>query len=156
MDESLVVEKFHGSLDSQRVFRLSGPLTFETLPPLQNALRVETANSVFLDLTDVPYVDSAGLGSLVTASVSCSKTGRQLILSGVQPRVQRVFHITGVDRLFLIFDNIQDALDALTKPANAEQQLSVVSCQLPDDLKPRAQASRNLKIELEILKPLKP
>ena len=119
MDESLVVEKFHGSLDSQRVFRLSGPLTFETLPPLQNALRVETANSVFLDLTDVPYVDSAGLGSLVTASVSCSKTGRQLILSGVQPRVQRVFHITGVHRLFLIFDNIQDALDALTKPANA-------------------------------------
>jgi anti-sigma B factor antagonist len=119
MDESLVVEKFHGSLDSQRVFRLSGPLTFETLPPLQNALRVETANSVFLDLTDVPYIDSAGLGSLVTACVSCNKAKRQLILSGVQPRVQRVFHITGVDRLFLIFDNIQDALDALTKPASA-------------------------------------
>ncbi len=119
MDESLVVEKFHGSLDTQRVFRLSGPLTFETLSPLQTALRVETANSLFLDLTDVPYVDSAGLGSLVTACVSCGKTGRQFVLSGVQPRVQRVFRITGVDRLFLMFDNIQDALDALTKPANA-------------------------------------
>jgi len=119
MDESLVVEKFHGSLDTQRVFRLSGPLTFETLSPLQNALRVETATSVFLDLTDVPYIDSAGLGSLVSACVSCSKTGRQLVLSGEQQRVRRVFHITGVERLFLIFDNIQDALDALTKPANA-------------------------------------
>lgn len=119
MDESLVVEKFHGSLDSQRVFRLSGPLTFETLPPLQNALRVETANSVFLDLTDVPYIDSAGLGSLVTACVSCNKAKRQFVLSGVQPRVERVFHITGVDRLFLMFDNIQDALDALTRPADA-------------------------------------
>jgi anti-sigma B factor antagonist len=119
MDESLVVEKFHGSLDSQRVFRLSGPLTLETLSPLQNALRIETAACVFLDLTDVPYIDSAGLGSLVTACVSCTKAGRQLVLSGVQPRIQRLFHITGVERLFLIFDNIQDALDALTKPANA-------------------------------------
>jgi anti-sigma B factor antagonist len=119
MDNSLVVEKFHGSLDSQRVFRLSGPLTFETLSPLQNALQIETANSLFLDLTDVPYIDSAGLGSLVTACVSCNKAGRQLILSGVQPRVERVFNITGVERLFLMFDNIQDALDALTKPADA-------------------------------------
>jgi anti-sigma B factor antagonist len=119
MDDSLVVEKFHGSLDTQRVFRLSGPLTFETLPPLQNALRVETANSLFLDLTDVPYIDSAGLGSLVTACVSCNKTGRQLVLSGVQPKVERVFHITGVDRLFVMFPNIQDALDAFTKPADA-------------------------------------
>ncbi len=119
MDESLVVEKFHGSLDTQRVFRLSGPLTLDTISPLQNALRIETANSVFLDLTDVPYIDSAGLGSLVAACVSCNKAGRQFVLSGVQPRVQRVFHITGVERLFLMFDNIQDALDALTRPANA-------------------------------------
>jgi len=119
MDDSLVVEKYHGSLDTQRVFRLSGPLTFETLPPLQNALRVETANCLFLDLTDVPYMDSAGLGSLVTACVSCNKAGRQLVLSGVQPRVERLFHITGVERLFLMFDNIQDALDALTRPADA-------------------------------------
>ena len=119
MDESLVVEKFHGSLETQRVFRLSGPLTLDTLSPLQNALRIETANSLFLDLTDVPYIDSAGLGSLVGACVSCSKAGRQFVLSGVQPRVRRVFHIAGVDRLFLIFDNIQDALDALTRPADA-------------------------------------
>jgi anti-sigma B factor antagonist len=119
MDESLVVEKFHGSLDTQRVFRLSGPLTFETLSPLQNALRVESADSVFLDLTDVPYIDSAGLGSLVSACVSCNKTGRNFVLSGVQPRVERVFHITGVDRLFVMFPNIQNALDALTKPADA-------------------------------------
>ncbi len=119
MDESLVVEKFHGSLDTQRVFRLSGPLTLDTISPLQNALRIETANSVFLDLTDVPYVDSAGLGSLVAACVSCNKAGRQFVPSGVQPRVQRAFHITGVERLFLMFDNIQDALDALTRPADA-------------------------------------
>jgi anti-sigma B factor antagonist len=119
MDESLVVEKFHGSLDTQRVFRLSGPLTLDTLSPLQNALRIETANTLFLDLTDVPYIDSAGLGSLVSACVSCNKAGRQFVLSGVQPRVRRVFHIAGVDRLFVIFDNIQDALDALTKPADA-------------------------------------
>jgi anti-sigma B factor antagonist len=119
MDESLVVEKFHGSLDTQRVLRLSGPLTFDTLSPLQSALRVETATTVFLDLTDVPYVDSAGLGSLVTACVSCNKTGRQFVLSGVQPRVERLFHITGVDHLFLVFPNIQDALDAFSKPASA-------------------------------------
>ncbi|HLK31536.1 MAG TPA: STAS domain-containing protein [Terriglobales bacterium] len=119
MDESLVVEKFHGSLDTQRVLRLSGPLTFETLSPLQNALRVETASSVFLDLSDVPYVDSAGLGSLVTACVSCNKTGRQFVLSGVQPRVERLFRITGVEHLFIIFPSIQDALDAFTRPADA-------------------------------------
>ena len=119
MDESLVVEKFHGALETQRVLRLSGPLTFETLSPLQNALRVETATTVFVDLTDVPYVDSAGLGSLVTACVSCSKAGRQFVLSGVQPRVERLFRITGVEHLFIMFPSIQDALEAFTKPASA-------------------------------------
>src|SRR5437763_5512128 len=101
MDEPLTIEKFHGALDTQRVFRLSGPLTVQTLMPLQNVLSTETAPTLFLDLTDVPYVDSAGLGSLVTATVSCHKAGRQLVLSGVSPRVERLFQITKVEHLFL-------------------------------------------------------
>jgi anti-sigma B factor antagonist len=101
------------------VFRLQGPLTAENVPHFQNAVRFDEAPTTILDLTDVPYIDSAGLGSLVSAYISRHKSGRRVVLAGVNRRVMKVFEITKVEPLFLIFDNVLDALDALTGAGEA-------------------------------------
>ncbi len=74
---------------------------------------------VILDLTEVPYIDSAGLGSLVSAYISCHKAGRQVVLTGINSRILRLFEITRVESLFLMFPTLDDALGALITPVHA-------------------------------------
>ena len=117
MPDQLTVE--HLPSPEHGVLRLKGPLTAENLSPFQNAIRGEQAPTMILDLTQVPYIDSGGLGSLVGAYISRQKAGHRVVLAGVNRRVLRVFEITKVEPLFLIFPNVCEALDALTGTAEA-------------------------------------
>jgi len=112
--EPLIIEQ-----SEDGVLRLKGPLTTENLSPFQNAMRRESGSTMILDLTEVPYVDSAGLGSLVSAYVSHSKAGRRVVLSGVNKRVLKLFEITKIEPLFLIFPTTWDAVEALTNAGRA-------------------------------------
>ena len=113
----LTIERLGGI---EGVVCLHGPLTIESVLLFQNAIRrEEKADTVILDLSDVPYIDSSGLGSLVSTYISCHKTGRRVALSGVNERVFRLFEVTRTDSLFLIFDTVDHALEALHRAAQA-------------------------------------
>jgi anti-anti-sigma factor len=101
------------------VLSLHGPLTMENVPPFLNAVRRENAPTMILDFSGVPYLDSSGLGSLVSAYTSCLKTGRRVALTGVNQRVLRVFEITKVEPIFLMFPTLSDALEALSNAGTA-------------------------------------
>ena len=62
MDEDFTIDRSESF--PQEVLALRGPLTAINAPIFQNAMRrEEPADTIILDLSDVPYVDSAGLGS---------------------------------------------------------------------------------------------
>src|SRR5947209_17635105 len=103
----------------QGVLSLRGPLTMENIPPFLNAVRRESAPSMILDFSGVPYLDSSGLGSLVSAYTSCQKAGRRVALTGVNKRVMKVFEITKVEEIFLMFPTLSDALEAFTNAGTA-------------------------------------
>ena len=65
------------------------------------------------------YVNSSGLGSLVTAHVSRQKLGQQVALSGVNERISKLFEITKLGELFLVFPTLWDAIEALSSSARA-------------------------------------
>jgi len=119
MADSFEIEQLSGDLPGQGVLCLRGPLTAENLIPFQHAIRRENSATIVLDLSEVPYVDSAGLGSLVSAYISRHKTGHRMALSGVCPRVMKLLEITRTESLFLIFDTVEDAMDALSHAASA-------------------------------------
>ncbi len=101
------------------VLSFRGPLTMENTAPFLNAVRREDAPTMILDFTGVPYLDSSGLGSLVSACTSCTKAGRRVALIGVNPRVRKVFEITKVENVLLLFPTLADALEALTNAGSA-------------------------------------
>lgn len=105
--------------EGQGVLRLKGPLTAENVSPFMNAVRGEQSSTIILDLSQVPYVDSAGLGSLVSAFVTHQKAGRRFVLTGVNNRVLQLLQITRVEPLFLMFPTVWDAIDALDSAAQA-------------------------------------
>ncbi len=117
--QELTVERYAGVADDQRILLLHGPLTMETSNQFERAVRSETAETMILDLTDVPYIDSVGLGTLVTTYVSHQKTGRCLVLTGVKPRVRKVLEVTNVQQFFMMFETTWQAVEALANTGTA-------------------------------------
>jgi anti-sigma B factor antagonist len=108
-DDPLRVENLEGSRDGRRILRLTGPLTLANLFEFQTLMRAEKAPVVIIDLTAVPYVDSAGIGALMGAHVTRQKTGHQLALVGVNKRVQDALEVTRVLQFFKLYPSVAEA-----------------------------------------------
>ncbi|MGA9529170.1 MAG: STAS domain-containing protein [Terriglobales bacterium] len=117
--QELTVERYEGVADDQRILLLKGPITIETTPQFERAVRSESADTVILDFSDVPYIDSVGLGSLVAAYVSHQKTGRCLVLTGVKPRVTKILEITKVKDFFVTFPTTWQAVETMANTGRA-------------------------------------
>lgn len=66
---------------------------------------------VVLDLSDVVFLDSSGLGAVVAAT-RFLRPGQALELAGLTPAVGRVFRLTRMDTVFTIHSGLDDALRA--------------------------------------------
>jgi anti-sigma B factor antagonist len=111
-DDPLRVENVAGSRNGCQILRLTGPLTLANLFGFQNVIRAEKAPAVIVDLTNVPYIDSAGIGALLGAHVSRQKEGRFFALVGVNQRVQNALEITHVWQFFTVRPSIAEAESA--------------------------------------------
>lgn len=81
----------------------------------KDAMRVQTENGpdlIVLDLSNVDFIDSSGLGAIVAAMKNMG-TDRRLALAGLTPTVARVFSLTRMDSVFSVFPTLQDALAEL-------------------------------------------
>lgn len=117
--QELVIESLPGTPRGQGVLFLRGPLTMENVSQFKTAVQRQEAPKMILDLSEVPYIDSIGLGSLVSTYVSMQKSGRWIALVGVNDRVSKLFEITRVHNLFLTFSNVWEAIDALANAGRA-------------------------------------
>jgi len=63
-----------------------------------------------VNLTDVPYMDSSGVASLVKVLSRARKAGTTLTLVGMSPRVKSLFQITRLDNVFQIMATEEEAV----------------------------------------------
>jgi anti-sigma B factor antagonist len=70
----------------------------------------EGKNNILIDLKDVRFVDSSGLGSLVSGFKNASARNGNLKLCGLQPQVKSMFELTRLHRVFEIFPGAEEAL----------------------------------------------
>jgi anti-anti-sigma factor len=115
------IERKEGKAPGTVIVRLCGPFTardmFSTFAPatLQNVLNFQsTPNEVppalnVLDLTDVPYMDSTGLGRIVSHYVHCRGKGIRMIAAGAGPRVIELFKMTKVDSVIPMTVTVEEA-----------------------------------------------
>lgn len=109
----MTVEERVDSRAGLHVLKVSGPIKYGSLEPLQAAIQAASAHALILDLAAVPYMDSSAVGVLVQAYVSCRKSQRKLALVGMSDRVRNVLHLASVDILFTTFDTMPEAEEAL-------------------------------------------
>lgn len=117
---TFAIERVLGEEPGTVIFRFSGPFTgrdlYAALSPLALRNIFETdptpdhhARLNILDLTEVPYMDSCGLGLIVSHFVRCQNKGVHLIAVGVSSRVLQLLKTTRIDRLIPITATVADA-----------------------------------------------
>lgn len=74
--------------------------------------------NLLLDMSQVSFIDSSGLGMLITCLKSINKAGGQLKISNISNNVKTIFDTTRMDRVFEIFDNNEDALTSFKIKSN--------------------------------------
>jgi anti-sigma B factor antagonist len=99
--------------DGATVLTLAGDVDARGAPIVRDSL-VDTIEStgglIVLDLTHVPYMDSMGLGTLVSALKRANERGVRLrfVITGTQ--ILKVLNITGLIRVFAIYPSVDEAL----------------------------------------------
>ncbi len=81
----------------------------------KDGMRAQTDDGpdlIVLDLSNVEFIDSSGLGAIVAAMKSLGAE-RRLALAGLTPSVERVFKLTRMDSVFHVFPTLDGALDEL-------------------------------------------
>lgn len=108
-EDNLQIVAVPGTREGVNILQLKGPLNIRTLFAFHDAVRKDTPKALILDLEGVPYMDSAGLGSLVAASVAGQKAGYKLALTGINKKVYALLDMTHVLQCFQVFPTVKDA-----------------------------------------------
>lgn len=95
--------------DGVTVLTLSGPLTLQNIFAFQDEVARHQPPLLIIDLTDSPYIDSAGLGSLMNAYVHAQKNGRKLVLAGANMRVNALLEMTKVHLILKNYPTVAEA-----------------------------------------------
>lgn len=113
------IERSAGKEPGTVIIRLTGPFTardmYGSLSPaaMRNTFEAveggQTETLHILDLTEVPYVDSSGLGLIVSHYVRCQNRGIRLVAAGVSERVVQLMEMTKVDKLFPRVESVDEA-----------------------------------------------
>jgi len=67
-------------------------------------------SEVILDMEGVEVIDSAGIGTIVFLTKKCRALGGDLKMVSVSPGVRRVLELVKLDKIFQIFNSLDDAL----------------------------------------------
>jgi len=98
-----------GATGTTSIIRLKGPLTLATLFPLQDILRTLPDSDTVIDVTEVPYIDSAGLGTILSHWSHTQRTGHKFAMSGTSPRIEVLLEVTQVHKIIPRFRTAEEA-----------------------------------------------
>lgn len=101
--------------DDVTIVTVSGEVDVYTAPQLRSALEERIAagqTALIVDLQDVGFLDSTGLGVLVGRLKAVKKLDGWLRVVCTNERILRLFSITGLDRVISVHDTVEAALSA--------------------------------------------
>ena len=112
-DRELTYSSSNGATEGTVILTLVGPLTLSNMFDFQSELRALKTPRLILDLSGVPYMDSAGLGVLMNYYVAAQNNHREFLLAGVNERVQALLEMTKVSKILRTYASVEEAESAI-------------------------------------------
>ena len=102
------------STDAYTLCRPVGELDAYTVNEFREALGgVTHAQRLLIDLSSVPFMDSAGLGALIGGIRRAREAGGDVAVACSRPTLTRLLHTTGFDRIVPVTETVEAAASAL-------------------------------------------
>lgn len=98
------------------VMAVAGRIDSDSLNVLENALNAHLEQKhydLILDLSEVGYINSAGLRILTTALNICQLHGGELYVVGLSDKIREVFEIIGLHSFFRLYADLESCLNAV-------------------------------------------
>jgi anti-sigma B factor antagonist len=107
-----------------RIIRVVGELDSHTAGQLRDGIATTVGRpAVIIDIREVPFVDSAGLGALVGGIRRLHESGAVVVLCCDTSSVRRLFEVTGFDRMVAITGTLAEAEEVIARTrASASEQ----------------------------------
>lgn len=107
--------------DNYTLCRPSGELDAYTVGAFREALSKLAGHShVIIELSEVPFMDSAGLGALIGGIRRAREAEGAVAVACGRPALTRLLHTTGFDRIVPVTESLEDAEDALEEGGDPE------------------------------------
>lgn len=106
----LELEKVAGSDGDTVILRLKGRLSLETVRHFIETVKPEPAAFLVLEMSEVSFLDSAGVGALVQVFVHRRKKGHTFALAGLTKQSSAVIQVAGLRRLLPSYASVEEAL----------------------------------------------
>ena len=105
--------------DGYVLCRPAGELDAYTVAQFREALTDLAVESfVLVDLSDVPFMDSAGLGALIGGIRRARENNGDVAVACNRPALTRLLHTTGFDRIVPVRETLEEAILALSQSDN--------------------------------------
>jgi anti-anti-sigma regulatory factor len=117
--DQLSIETVRGNQDGIRIIRLIGPFTLQGIFDFQSIYRSGNEPVTIIDLTEVPYMDSAALGAVVGVHTSSQRQKRHYAIVGASDRLRTLFHVGGVDGILITSPSLEEAQQRFASYATA-------------------------------------
>jgi anti-sigma B factor antagonist len=104
-------ETYHAVLLTPKGNMMGGPDTVKFQELVKSYIDQGKTNFV-VDLGHVDFMNSPGLGVLITAYTSIKNAGGSLVVARPTKKIKTLFVITQIERIFKYFDEVEDALNS--------------------------------------------
>ena len=104
--------------DGYVICRPVGELDAFTVSQFRQSLAELASNPrILIDMSGVPFVDSAGLGALIGGIRRARELGGDVAVASNRPTLTRLLHTTGFDRIVTVTETVESAAAALLEPS---------------------------------------
>jgi anti-sigma B factor antagonist len=119
-----------GRADGGTICRAFGELDAFTVSQFRNTLaRLSTSRWLVIDLSGVPFVDSAGLGALVGGIRRVRDHGGEVVLACNRPALLNLLGMTGIDRIVSVATGVDEAVAVLEYQEPSRPPRALQLCQ---------------------------
>ena len=104
----------HSIQEKSGVIKIAGNVNLYELFMLREAFdefQDKKLEKVILDLSEVDYIDSSGIGLLIAQATKLRDKQIRFILAGINQSIEHVFKVTSFAKLFLKSPSLKEALD---------------------------------------------
>ncbi len=98
----------HETINDVEVLKLDGRLdasSAKDIKEMVGSLSRKNRVKLVIDMGGVAFIDSSGLGSLVSSLRTVNKLGGDIKISALQDQVRAIFELTRLHRIFGIYDD---------------------------------------------------